>query len=211
MFPVEDGGPGGVRGARRTSWDKSLPFCRNCIRVSPGPGGGRWDAGEAPSSAFLGIAEGLTQKRPYFSRVLSGFLSLCRLSTGLSPRRTARGGETEARTCRSGRLPLFSSGEGSLAEEPASVRRGGDAGRAAGKGPSRPEGARGAPGERAGAWLLPGEGLPRPPSERQLLTGRTLLGACQPGLGLPAGGCFGTTGPGLARASVLEKAAASQP
>lgn len=86
------------------------------------------------------------------------------------------------------------------------MSRGGDAGRAAGQGRSGPEAARRAPGERAAgpwgggellsagrpqrAWVMPGEGLNPPPSTRQLLTDQTLLGACQPRVGLPAGRVF---------------------
>lgn len=107
------------------------------------------------------------------------------------------------------------------------MSRGGDAGRAPGKGRRGPEGVRGAPRERAvgppagvellwpgkpqRAWMMPGEGLSRPPLERQLLTDQTLLGACQSGLCLPAGGYFGTTGPELARASIFQKAEVSHP
>lgn len=113
------------------------------------------------------------------------------------------------RDVQSRQLSLFSYGEGSLAEEPGLVSQGGDAVRAAGKGRSPREGVRGAPRERAvgqpagvellwpgnpqRAGMMSGEGLNRPPLERKLLTDQTLLGACQPSLGLPAGGYLGTT------------------
>ena len=75
-----------------------------------------------------------------FSHLRAVFLRVCFLGE-LRRDRRPRGGDVQSRR--------LSEDEGSLAEEPGFVSRGGDAGRAADRGRRRPKPVRGAPRERA--------------------------------------------------------------